>query len=102
MFRLVACLTAVLLASTSVPAAAQSSPSCVKRPDLMRYLADRYHEIPVAVGLADNGGVLEVFAAIDGATWTVAITMPNGRTCMVATGENWENVPRVATLGPPA
>ncbi|MBI3709314.1 MAG: hypothetical protein HY246_16800 [Proteobacteria bacterium] len=80
----------------------QQRQACAKRVDLMKHLEERYKEVPAAVGLADNGGVLEVYASIDGSTWTVMITLPNGVSCMLATGENWEALPRIAAMGPPA
>ena len=45
---------------------------------------------PVAMGLANNGGVIEILSSPRGATWTIILTMPNGVTCMIAAGENWE------------
>jgi hypothetical protein len=88
------CLLALVLASLSFPAWAQA-PSCVNRADLLKHLADKYQEVPAAVGLADNGSLLEVFASLDGGTWTVTVSMPNGVSCMIATGQNWRDLPRV-------
>lgn len=79
----------------------QQAPACVKRTELLNHLSNKFKETPVAMGVADNGSLLEVFSTNDGATWTVALTMPNGVTCLVATGQSWENVPRVAQFGPP-
>jgi hypothetical protein len=77
-------------------AQAQQAPACVKRADLLKHLSEKYQEVPAAVGLGDNGSLLEVFATADGSTWTVAISMPNGVACMVATGQDWRDVPRSA------
>ena len=79
----------------------QAAPACVKRTELLSHLSNKFREAPVAMGVADNGALLEVFSTTDGATWTVALTMPNGVTCLVATGQSWESVPRVAQFGPP-
>jgi hypothetical protein len=79
----------------------QAAPACVKRTELLSHLSNKFREAPVAMGVADNGSLLEVFSTTDGATWTVALTMPNGVTCLVATGQSWESVPRVAQFGPP-
>ena len=54
---------------------------------------------PVALGLANNGGVVEVLSSKTGSSWTIIITMPNGPTCMVAAGENWEKIPHIAKAG---
>ena len=89
----------VLLA---MPAYAQApGPACVKRADLIKHLESKYHEAPAAVGIADNGSLLEVFASKSGETWTVPVTMPNGISCMVATGQQWQDLPRVAQIDDP-
>ena len=74
---------------------------CLLRDDALRILKDKYSEDPVAVGLANNGGLLEILASKDGATWTILVTAPGGSTCMVSAGENWRLVP-LAPDGPPA
>lgn len=76
------------------------APACVKRADLLAHLARQYREAPAAVGLADNGALLEVFASRDGETWTVAVTTPNGISCLIATGEQWQDLPRLEPVDP--
>jgi hypothetical protein len=101
MFRIAyVAAAAALVAASAVPAQAQA-PACVKRVDLIKHLSNKYHEAPAAVGLADNGSLLEVFASKSGETWTVTVTMPNGISCMVATGQNWQDLPRVAQVDEP-
>jgi hypothetical protein len=86
----------------AAPVAAEAQPpACVSRTDLIKHLANKYHEAPAAVGLADSGALLEVFVSKEGETWTVAITMPNGVTCMVATGQHWQDLPRIAKVEEP-
>lgn len=74
---------------------------CLLHDDALRILAEKYDETPVAVGLANNGGLLEILASKDGATWTILVTVPGGATCMVSAGENWRVAPP-APDGPPA
>lgn len=83
----------------ALPASAQAV--CGKRADLLSQLAGRWSEAPVAMGLKDDGSMLEVVASADGSTWTVLVTHPSGASCVVATGERWETSARVA-LGPEA
>ncbi len=99
MIRLALVSVAMFMAAIVQPAAAQQ-PACTKRADVIGHLANKYSEAPVAIGLANNGGVIEVLSSHTGASWTIIITMPNGTACMVAAGENWELVPKVATLHP--
>lgn len=75
------------------PAQAQQQ-SCAKRAAILNYLAVNHKEVPVAMGITANGGVLEVITSKDG-SWTILVTMPNGLTCGVASGKSWE------TLAPP-
>ena len=87
---------AAFIAAPAFAQTASSGPACVKRTDLIKHLEAKYHEAPSAVGLADNGALLEVFSSKSGETWTVTVTMPNGISCMVATGQQWQDVPRMA------
>lgn len=105
MFRQALVSAAILIAATITPAAAQQQqqqPACTKRTDVVEHLAGKYKEAPVAIGLANNGGVIEVLSSQTGTSWTIIITMPNGTSCMIAAGENWEKVPLVASIKPNA
>ncbi len=76
----------------SRPAPAQTPDAGLPRPALVELLGDGYAELPVAFGLAENGGLIEVFASADGATWTMVLSMPNGLSYVVTTGEAWTPV----------
>ncbi|MBJ6126109.1 hypothetical protein [Microvirga splendida] len=78
---------AALAAAAASPASAQSA--CGPREQLAKLLSDRYKEDPVGMGLSQPGQVLEVFASSNG-SWTMVMTMPDGKACMIAAGENWE------------
>ena len=82
---------AIGAASLARPAAAQQV--WLERGELVTHLADQFAENPVAIGIAANGAVLELFTAPDGSTWTIVMTMPNGLSTIVATGEHWIAVP---------
>ncbi|NKB50455.1 MAG: hypothetical protein GKS02_13945 [Alphaproteobacteria bacterium] len=85
-------LAGIMLLST--PAAAQNS--CGPRDTVVKLLGSEYDESTVAVGLAHSGGVIEVLTAGDGTTWTIMMTMPDGTSCVVASGEAWIDVLRRA------
>ena len=78
----------------NTPAAAQSS--CGPRDAVVELLGNQFAETTVAVGLASSGGVIEVLASDDGSSWTIMLTMPDGTSCVVATGEAWLDVLRRA------
>lgn len=96
MMRIVA--AAALLAMSIQPAAAQHV--CAARADIVKSLQQEYEETPNAMGMSDNGAVIEVLSARDGKTWTILMTTPDGTSCVVATGEMWELMPeQVAKAG---
>ncbi len=83
-FAMLLLLSVTLL---SHPAVAQSD--SVPRERVVKQLDDRHAETLAALGLASNGGVIEVFTTRDGSTWTLVMTMPNGMSRMVASGAGW-------------
>lgn len=92
----------VVLGLAALSQAATAEAVCGKRSDLLSQLSGRWSEAPVAMGLKDDGSVLEIVAAPDGSTWSVLITDPSGASCVVATGERWETAPPKVALGPAA
>ena len=60
----------------------------------MKLLSDQYKEDPVGMGLAQPGQVLEVFAS-PGGTWTMVMTRPDGKACLIASGNNWEMMTKI-------
>ena len=96
---LVTAATAFLLVAT--PAAAQQQ-LCTDRQVVLGQLSKQYAEAPVAMGLANNGGLVEILSSGAGKSWTIILTMPNGMTCMIAAGESWEALPEMPQIDPPA
>lgn len=56
-------------------------------------LQRKFAEQPSALGLQADGRLVEVFVADDGASWTIVLTRPDGRSCIVAVGHHWESLP---------
>lgn len=67
---------------------AQNIP-CNDRATLTALLARDHHEAQVALGIS-QGQVIEVWATKDGSTFSILISLPNGQSCMVGHGENWQ------------
>ena len=84
-------------ASAQAPPQTMVTPACHSHADLAAMLNQKYAEQPSAVGLQANGDLVEVFVANDGTSWTIVVTRPDGWSCIVAVGENWESLPNVAT-----
>ncbi len=77
------------------PAAAQDVR--VERTRVVQTLAGKFDELPASIGLASDGSVIEVFKRPDGATWTIIVTLPNGYSRVLASGEAWMAVsPRIS------
>lgn len=88
------------LAMAAFASSAQATPACGRRDDILAQLSDRYREAPVGIGVAGNGGLIELLTASTGATWTLLITLPNGPTCLVAAGQDWQPLQTAALAGP--
>jgi hypothetical protein len=87
--------TAVLLSvglSSPVAAASDSPQYCGPRKALIKELSQRYHEVQVAIGVSNNGSLVEVLTSKDGLTWSIMISKPNGASCLVSVGEGWETL----------
>lgn len=84
-------------ASCATPALAQQY-DCNDRKSALKHLADKYRETPVAAGVTNGGGLVEVLTSKDGQTWTIIVSTPDGLTCFVAAGEGWRAFKR-ATEG---
>ena len=87
-------LIAITAAMIAVPSTAHAQQkACAERADITKRLGSKYFEHPVATGVANNGGLLEVLSSKDGSTWSIIVTMPDGKSCMFAVGQHWEMLP---------
>ena len=46
----------------------------------------------MARAISDPGALYEVLTSPDGKTWTAILTPPGGLTCVIGTGEYWEQI----------
>lgn len=99
MQRRLAFASAVLVALFSMmgdPARAQlesawiEDNTCGARDEVTAKLAGKYGETQTATGLVSSNRVLEVWRSADG-TWTLLMTRPDGKTCIVAAGSLWRD-----------
>ena len=80
-----------LIANTAV-----AQPQCNDRKQVLDLLAQKYKEAPVASGVTNNGGLVEVLTDAKGGTWTIIVTTPQGVSCLVAAGEGWRKQEQIA------
>lgn len=78
---------ALILCALATPAAA--APQCAPRAFVLDQLSGRYGEARQGAGLAENGALIEIFAA-EGGSWSFTVTTPDGNMCLVASGQSWE------------
>ena len=76
--------------------AALAQPQCDKRDKVLSLLAEKYKESPVALGVTNNGGLVEVLSTNEGTTWSIIVTAPDGKSGLVAAGEGWRALEQVA------
>ncbi len=83
---------AALYIASTTDAAAQNARNCGPRAVVVDRLADGYGESRQSMGLGANNSVIEVFASAETGTWTITVTTPNGVTCLVASGQAFEEL----------
>ncbi len=71
--------------------AQQMGPFCDAHTTVLTTLNGNYAEKPSAMGLASNGNVVEFLKSKDG-SWSIIMTTPNGLSCLLASGEHWQEV----------
>ncbi|WP_346770616.1 hypothetical protein [Shimia sagamensis] len=74
------------------PAAAQNLQHCAARDLVVERLAQKYRESRQALGLGTQGAMVEIFASEETGSCTITVTMPNGSTCLLATGQAYERL----------
>ncbi len=86
------------LFATTVPS--HAAVVCGDRTELIGALSGDYNEQPAYEALTTDGRLMEVLTSETG-TWTVLLTTPSGKTCVIAAGTSWESL-RNARLTPNA
>lgn len=79
-------------ARSDEPAArAAGAAKCAARETVVARLATKFGETRRGIGLGTRNRVVEIFASDDTGSWTITVTLPDGRTCLVASGQSWED-----------
>ena len=75
--------------ATAQPVQAQTQ-RCAPRAQMIDLLSSRQDETRRAIGLTANHTVMELYASERSGSWTLLVTLPNGLTCLVAAGNDFE------------
>ena len=96
-----ACLTLALglAAFIPTPGYSQAISNCAERESVVEKLQSSYGETRQSIGLGANNSLVEVFASDETGTWTITVTMPGGKTCLVASGQAFEELDEKVALG---
>lgn len=84
----IAAAAAVTVMATGSQAQVQAT--CADRDKVVDRLSTNFGETRQSLGLGANNSVMEVFASDETGTWTITVTMPNGQTCLLASGQAYE------------
>lgn len=84
-------LTAVAIFTLSpMPANAQNVPaSCGMRADVVTHLDKKFGERRNNMMLDARGNLVEMFSNLDTGSWTLTVTIPDGPTCVMSSGESF-------------
>ena len=84
-------------AATSLVLGSEASAQtlCGDRQNFISHLGKNHREATTAMGLTSSGKVIEVLTSEKG-SWTIIVTSPEGRSCLIAAGEDWEAIERIA------
>ena len=80
-----------------------AAPNCAERSVVMAELAGKYSETRRSMGMAGETVMMEMFASSGTGTWTLTVTTPDGTTCLVASGTDFQALAEaVPLIGDPA
>ena len=92
--RTLAAVGALAVGSCFFSAKALAQPVCAAHTLVSDNLQTAYAEAPISMGVTTGGAVVEIYASQQG-TWTLVITQPNGVSCLIAAGQDWETLPKL-------
>ncbi|MEZ5912993.1 MAG: hypothetical protein R3D84_12880 [Paracoccaceae bacterium] len=82
-----AAVLCVSLAGVSAEAA-----QCASRDHVVGQLQSRFGETLQAVAYTPDNATLEVFSSAQTKRWTITLALPDGMSCLVATGRGFEKL----------
>lgn len=88
-----AVLAAIQIGSAPVSRAAQV---CLPHEDVSKALSEQYKENRKGLGLSSPTHVVELFVS-PGGSWTLTVSDTQGTTCVIGSGEAWQDAPLTVT-----
>lgn len=96
-----ACLLAT--PAEAIPSSYLVTLNCDKRAEIVAPLkAAEYREQQTGLGVtSDEDAAYELWTGADGKTWTLILSLPNGMSCFISEGKDWQSSPYdKATVAP--
>lgn len=87
---------------TGLPRTADAAMTCGEHGEIVDRLSDEYAEFRTSLMVDSEGNLVEVYSNLETGTWTLLITWPRGRTCVVSSGNNFIDTVNDRVLGEPA
>lgn len=94
-------LVVLIILAMIFPRPSKAQANCAPREVVLERLATGYGEERQSVGLGGGGAMVETFANRETGSWTIVATLPNGASCLLASGQAFELVNEPLPQGAP-
>ncbi len=91
--RIFAVVTFAFALLLHTAATVKAQPVCMVHDEFRVELHRNFSETPVAIAIANNGALIELYAKRDKSSWTLVMTRPSGLSCVLVAGEDWNELP---------
>ena len=81
---------AALMSTAASKVTHAQSPQCGERSKIVAFLSGKHKEQQAAIGLSKEGRLMEIWSNKRSNSFTVLMTWPNMRSCIVAAGREFE------------
>jgi hypothetical protein len=71
---------------------ANAQSQCAETKVARDFHATQRQEAPVLIGIINNGNIMEVWRTADSKNFAITVSLPNGTTCLIATGSDLQSV----------
>lgn len=87
-------ITVLTVAAVLAPIAGHAQQFCAARDTITKKLVSGYGERYTGGGLRNASSIFEIWMSEEKGTWTILMTTPDGRSCVMASGTDWrEDLP---------
>jgi len=91
-------LISLLATASATPLTAEVV--CAPRAELVEKLTARYGEARQGMGMRGGESIMELWASDTTGSWSVIMTYTDGRSCIVAAGQDWTDDPAIVAADP--